>query len=107
MQARKRARTVQSIYKVHKKGTSKKILPVQAKNNLGDIYIVLIFICVHNVKNYILHVKEATKLYFMHYSCVGSILFNMNLYKSTFSTYSFEKLVFLFFYVLRFLPALF
>ena len=70
---------------------------MQAKNTLGDIYIVFIFICVHNVKNYILHVKEATKLYFMHYSCVGSILFNMNLYQSAFSTYSFEKLVFFMF----------
>ena len=39
-------------------------------------------------------VKEATKLYFTYYSCVVVILFNTSLYKSVFSTYSFEKLVF-------------
>ena len=38
-------------------------------------------------------VKGATKLYFMHYSCVVFILSNLDLYKSGFPTYSFENLV--------------
>ena len=39
-------------------------------------------------------VKGATKSYFMHYSCVVIILFNTGLYKSTFFTCYFGKLVF-------------
>ena len=37
-------------------------------------------------------IKEATKLYFTHYSCVVIILFNTSLNESVFSTYSFGKL---------------
>ena len=37
--------------------------------------------------------KGATKLYFTHYSCVVIVLFNTSLDKSSFSTFSFEKLV--------------
>ena len=37
--------------------------------------------------------KEATKLYFTHYSYVVIILFNKCLYRFVFSTYSFGKLV--------------
>ena len=40
------------------------------------------------------NIKRATKLYFMHYSCVVIILFNMDLFKSAFSTYSFKNLAF-------------
>ena len=47
--------------------------------------------------NYVfLAVKGATKFYFMHYSCMVIILLITDLYKSTFSTYSFKKLVFCF-----------
>ena len=45
-------------------------------------------------------VKGATKLYFLHYSCVVIILFNTGLQKSVFSIYSFGKLVFLSFCIL-------
>ena len=41
-----------------------------------------------------LYFKIAPKSYFRHYSSVVSILFNMGLYQSAFSTYSFRKLVF-------------
>ena len=71
-------------------GSLKKIIPMQGKNALRNMYSGFIVICVHNVKNYILNFKGAMKLYFMHYSWVVIILFN----KSVFSTYSFEKLVF-------------
>ena len=37
-----------------------------------------------------------TNLYFMHYLHVVIVLLNMSLYKSSFSTYSFEKLGFFF-----------
>ena len=40
--------------------------------------------------------KGAKKLHFVHYLCVVIILFNTGLYKSTFSTDSFWKLVFCF-----------
>ena len=47
--------------------------------------------------NYVfLAVKGARKFYFMHYSCMVIILLITDLYKSTFSTYSFKKLVFCF-----------
>ena len=39
-------------------------------------------------------IKRATKLYFMLYSCMVIILFNMDLYKSVFSIYSFKKQAF-------------
>ena len=38
-------------------------------------------------------IEEATKLYFMHPSCIVIILFNTDLQKSAFSIYSFKKLV--------------
>ena len=41
-------------------------------------------------------------MYFMHYSRVVIILFSTGLYKSAFSTYSFGKTRFSFFYVLVF-----
>ena len=39
-------------------------------------------------------IKGAPKLYFMHYSCVVTILLTADLYKSVFSAYTFKKLVF-------------
>ena len=39
--------------------------------------------------------KGATKSYFTHYSCVVIVLFNTALCRSSFSTVSFIKLVFL------------
>ena len=47
-------------------------------------------------------VNGATKLYFMHYSCVVIILLSTSLYKSVFSTYSFCKTRFSSFCVLAF-----
>ena len=47
------------------------------------------------------NVKGATKLYLTHYVRVVIILFNMVLYKSVISTYSFAKLLFLCFCVSR------
>ena len=38
--------------------------------------------------------KGVTKSYFMHYSCVSIILFNTDLYMSTFSTYFLKNLFF-------------
>ena len=39
-------------------------------------------------------IKRATKLYFMHTSCVVIIFFNTELYKFGFSIYPFKKLIF-------------
>ena len=39
-------------------------------------------------------IKRATKLYFTHYSCVLIILFNKDLDKSAFLTFTYKKLVF-------------
>ena len=39
-------------------------------------------------------VKGAAKLYFIYYLCVVIILFSTGLFKSVFSTFSFEKLGF-------------
>ena len=44
--------------------------------------------------NFASNIKGATKLYFMHYSCVVIILFNADLYMSVFPTYSVKNLVF-------------
>ena len=38
--------------------------------------------------------KEATKSYFMYFSCVVIILFDTGLYRSAFTIITFEKLVF-------------
>ena len=38
--------------------------------------------------------REATKLHFMHFSCMVIILFNTDLRKSAFTIYSFKKVVF-------------
>ena len=44
-------------------------------------------------------IKGATKLYFIHYSCMVFILLITDLCKSVFSTYPFQKTSFLFFCV--------
>ena len=41
-----------------------------------------------------LYLKRAPKSYFTHYSSMVNILFNMGLYQSAFSTYSFRKILF-------------
>ena len=51
--------------------------------------------------------KGAAKLYFMYYSCVVIILFNMGLYKSAFSTYYFVRTRFSSFCVLVFRISVF
>ena len=51
--------------------------------------------------------KGAAKLYFMYYSCVVIILFNMGLYKSAFPTYYFVKTRFSSFCVLVFRISVF
>lgn len=56
-----------------------------------------------NSANLYKHFKETAKLYF---SCAVIILFNMGIYKSAFSTYSFGELDFCQFALLSFLPVL-
>ena len=48
-------------------------------------------------------IKGATKFYFTHHLCGVIILFNTDLNKSAFSTYSFGKLVFCLFVFLFYL----
>ena len=68
------------------------------------LYFSIVFYsrtCFPNTKNYLQIsklspkvIKEATKSYFMHYSCLIIVLFNTALSRSAFYTVSFRKLVF-------------
>ena len=59
----------------------------------GRFFNVIVFIFILSLK--LCHMfKGATKLYFTHYLCVVIIFYNIGLYKSGFSPYYFEKLVY-------------
>ena len=81
----------------------KKIALVTWISHLLKGYLCLLstddIVCNNNKKLF----KGATKLYFMHYSCVVIILFNTDLYKSEFVTYFFRKTSFSSFCALYFL----
>ena len=70
--------------------------PVSGKNcslvsRFCTIMTNMILLKLHVWEKSLSRVKGATKLYFMHYSCVVIILFSTGLCKSAFSTYSFGK----------------
>ena len=88
--------------------------PVSGKNcslvsRFCTIMTNMILLKLHVWEKSLSRVKGATKLYFMHYSCVVIILFSTGLCKSAFSTYSFgkTKLLSIVFLYLRFLVLLF
>ena len=59
--------------------------------------LTLLGVSIINFEMWILVIKEAIKLYYMHYWYLVVIFYNMCLSKSAFSTYYFLKLLFRFY----------